>query len=179
VRSGEVLTVAGGGKYLMVELSPDVIPPGLEETIFALQLMGVTSIITHPERNVAIQERPGLLDALVGAGSLVQVTAASLTGDFGERALHCALALLERRLVQLVASDAHSAKQRPPGLSRARGAVAAVVGEAEATQIFDVRPRRIIAGEPVELPEPLESEPRVAAGMSRLARRRRRSVWPW
>jgi len=178
VRSGEVLTVAGGGKYLMVELSPDVIPPCLEETFFALQLMGVTPVITHPERNAAIQERPGLLDALVGAGSLVQVTAASLTGDFGERALHCAHALLERRLVQLVASDAHSAKRRPPGLSRARAAVAATVGEAEAIQIFDLRPRQIIAGEPVEAPEPLQSERRVSPGTNRLASLRR-SVWPW
>jgi len=178
VRGGEVLTVAGGGKYLMVELSPDVIPPRLVETFFELQLMGVTPIITHPERNVEIQERPGSLDALVRAGNLVQVTAASLTGGFEERAWRCANILLERRLVHLVASDAHSAERRPPGLSRARAAVAAAVGEAEAARIFDLRPRQIIAGEPVETPEPLESEPRVMPAKNRFATLRR-SVWPW
>jgi protein-tyrosine phosphatase len=178
VRGGELLTVAGGGKYLMVELSPDVIPPRLAEAFFELQLMGVTPIITHPERNVGIQERPGSLDAIVRAGNLVQVTAASLTGGFGERALHCANALLERRLVHLVASDAHSAERRPPGLSRARATVAAAVGEAEAAQIFDLRPRQIIAGEPVEAPEPLDREPRGAPAMICFAALRR-SVWPW
>jgi protein-tyrosine phosphatase len=175
VRGGELLTVAGGGKYLMVELSPDVIPPRLAETFFGLQLMGVTPVLTHPERNAEIQERPGSLDALVRAGNLVQVTAASLTGDFGDRALRCANALLERRLVHLVASDAHSAERRPPGLSRARAAVTVAVGEAEAAQIFDLRPRQIIAGAPVET---LESEPRVAPAMNRFATLRR-SVWPW
>ena len=140
--------------------------------------MGVTPIITHPERNAEIQERPGSLDALVRAGNLVQVTAASLTGDFGERALRCANRLLARKLVHLVASDAHSAERRPPGLSRARAAVAAAAGEAEATQIFDLRPRQIIAGASVEPPEPLESEPRVAPAMSCFATLRR-SVWPW
>ena len=178
VRGGELLTVAGGGKYLMVELSPDVIPPRLAETFFALQLMGVTPIITHPERNAEVQERPGSLDALVRAGNLVQITAASFTGGFGERALRCAKRLLERRLVHLVASDAHSAERRPPGLSRARAAVAAAVGDAEAAQIFDLWPRQIIAGAPVEAPEPFEGEPRVAPAMSCFATLRR-SVWPW
>jgi len=155
VRSGQVMTMADGGKYLMLDLGEEIVPPRIEEALFALHLEGITPILSHPERNLAVQEDPEALVRLVGAGNLAQVTAGSLTGEFGPRAARSARTLLERGLVHLVASDTHSPSRRPPGLSRAREAVARMVGEAQAAEIFDHRPSQIIAGRAVSVPEPV------------------------
>jgi len=157
IRDGQVMTVADGGKYLMLDLGEEIVPPRLEDALFSLQLEGITPILSHPERNLAVQDDPDVLVRLVGAGNLAQVTAASLTGEFGQRAARSARRLLERGLVHLVASDTHSPVRRPPGLSRARQAVTRIVGDAQAAEIFDHRPSRIIAGQAVSVPEPVRT----------------------
>ena len=168
VRSGGSMTVGDGGRYLMLELIPDVIPPRMVDVCFSLQLMGITPIISHPERNAEVQEDPSALIPLVAGRNLVQVTAASITGDFGGRAAKCSHELVRRRLAHLVASDAHSLARRPPGLSHARAEVERLLGQDEARRMFDERPGKIVVGEPVNTPEPGES-----------ARPRRKRMWAW
>lgn len=169
LRARQALTIADGGKYVMVEFSHAGLPPGVEELLFALHLGGITPIITHPERNGAIQENPGRLRQLVEAGNLVQVTAGSLTGAFGRRVERCARRLLTERLVHVVASDAHSAGRRAPGLCQARQVVEMEVGLDEAAEIFDRRPEQVLNGQAVTPSEPVV-EPRTRAW---------RGIWPW
>lgn len=158
---GRLVTVNDRGKYLMVELPHDVLPQGLAQVLFDLQVAGVTPIISHPERNVEVQADPAVLARFVKTGNLVQLTAASITGDFGERPERCAHNLLRRRLAHVVASDAHSAAHRPPGLSRARDVVAGLLASARASPeeveaVFLRRPAQILAGESVDVPDPDE-----------------------
>ena len=47
----------------------------------------------------------------------MQVTAGSLVGQFGETARRFASTLLREGLVHVLASDAHDAIDRPPGLT--------------------------------------------------------------
>jgi len=154
-RAGELMTVADGGRYVMIELDGQHLPSGVEQLFFALQLRGLTPILSHPERNVEVQRNPGPLERLVRGGLVTQITAGSLTGLFGEASARCARHLLKRNLAHLVASDAHSCARRPPGLSEARREVRRLVGEATATQIFESRPEAVLAGRPLELPEPI------------------------
>jgi len=161
LRSGEVLTVADRGKYLMVEMSRDVMPQGIEALFFSLQLTGVTPIISHPERNSEVQDRPAALLPLVHAGTLMQVTAASLTGGFGRAAERCARQMLALDIVHLVASDAHDADQRPPGLARAREVVERAMGPEKAGEIFERNPQSILDGTRLQVFDPLAPrEPR-------------------
>ena len=153
VRSGKVLTVAGKKRHLMVELPRDVLPLGLEGMLFALRLANVTPIITHPERNLEVQRAPDLLVPLVEEGNLVQITAGSLTGDFGDAPERCSEELVVRNLAHFVASDAHSATRRRPGMSRARRRVEELLSAAAAEEFFVLRPQRVLAGESVAVPE--------------------------
>lgn len=168
---GEALTISEMGKYLMVELPQDVWLPGAHEVLFELQLAGVTPILSHPERNLAVQDDPDVLIPLVEAENLVQVTAESLTGGFGSRPQRCARELVERHLAHLVASDAHSATRRKPGLSRARSVVEDILPLDESQDMFVGRPTSVLAGEEVSLPEPVRG--RSAGGwLGRLLGRR-------
>ena len=150
LRSGEALTIADGGRFLLLELPADVVPQGLDDLLFAIRLRGVTAIVSHPERNASIQSDINVVERIVEAGHLVQVTAASLTGFFGEAARRCAAKLLTAGFCHFVASDCHSITHRPPVLSSARREVEELVGAAEADAAFESRPRAVIAGERIE-----------------------------
>ena len=136
--------------------------------LFSLQLSGVIPVLTHPERNLEVQRNVDVLLPVVQAGNLVQVTAASLCGDFGSNAEQCAKELLRRRMIHVVASDAHSVDKRPPGLSAARAVVEDMLGVERARILFEEYPGRIVAGEPVDVPEPVEE-----------VRSPRKRVWAW
>jgi len=115
----EACTIDDAGRFILLELPSQTIPAGVKNEIFALKLNGITPIITHPERNVVIQRDPTVLAGLIQMGALSQVTAMSLTGHFGEFTAHIARFLMRHRLIHVIASDAHSAEDRPPVLSEA------------------------------------------------------------
>lgn len=107
-----------GSRTLLLESPYHGWPLDAAELLFRLRMQGFVPLIGHPERNPAVQERPDLLRELVDAGALVQVTAASLEGRLGRPAQWAASDLVERELVHVVSSDAHSARVREFGLRK-------------------------------------------------------------
>jgi len=144
-----VLTVNDGKRYLLLELPHFSMPPTLEDICFRLQSLGLTPIITHPERQPLIQERPERLGRLVGLGCLAQLTAGSLTGGFGRRIARVSRQLVKKGYIHLLASDAHNTRGRPPVLSLALAALNKLIGPERARAMVTQIPARIIKGEPV------------------------------
>ena len=105
----------GGGPWLLLEAPLQTGIP-LEPVALALIERGHRVLIAHPERSPLLQRDPVALRRLVDAGALTQLTAGSLTGRFGRTVQRYAEALLEQGLVHTVASDAHDALRRPPGM---------------------------------------------------------------
>ena len=91
---------------------------------------------------------------MVQMGCLGQITAASLTGDFGRDARQAAEDLLRKQLVHFIASDAHSANGRSPVLSDAVRAAEKIVGKEQAKKMVTEYPQAIIEGRRPTLPEP-------------------------
>ena len=150
IRSGELLTLADGGKY--VRSSPRILPQ--PEDFFALQLDGIKPM-EHVERNPVLQSDPMRLFRWVEMGILAQITAASLLQEFSEEILDFSQELIEHRLVHILVSDAHGLKRRSPMLSAARGVVASIAGESAARRMTEDIPRRILEGKFVEPDDPL------------------------
>lgn len=150
VKNGAVVTLADRGRYLLLELPHDVVPEHLDKLLFDLRLAGIVAVITHPERHYSLQVDSAPLAEYVKAGHLVQVTACSLSGFFGEAAYASAAYLVESGLCQIISSDCHSIDGRPPVLSEARGIVKRLAGEEAARIIFDVNPDRVLKGEAIE-----------------------------
>jgi protein-tyrosine phosphatase len=84
-------------------------------------------------------------------GVLSQITAMSVTGEFGTRPRKCARTLLKHNLAHIIASDAHSADYRSPILSDAVKTVSRLLGEARAMEMVTTVPLQIIRGEPVQV----------------------------
>jgi protein-tyrosine phosphatase len=107
----------GGGPYLLLEcpFSPEA--DNLEPLVHDLQHRGWRILLAHPERSGAFHRHPGRLARLVADGALVQLTAGALAGQFGQTARRFSVEALREGLVHVLASDAHDAIDRPPGVS--------------------------------------------------------------
>lgn len=147
LRAQPTLTMNGKGRYFLLEFPHTTLPPNAEQFIFELMLHDYVPIIAHPERNARIQDDASLLEKLVSRGALCQVTAMSLTGNFGKRAKECVYKLLRSGCVHLVASDAHGTVTRPPILSKARQQMLECVGADKTRELFEVFPKKILEGE--------------------------------
>ena len=163
VKNREVLTVNDNMQYVMVEFPRHVIPPRHIEWMFRLTLAGFAPILTHPERNTAIHDKTDIVRKWVEKGGLVQLTAMSLTGAFGPEIKKCSEELLKYRLVHVIASDAHSSERRPPVLSKAVKLASSLVGAEYARKLVEEYPAAIIAGKPIDAPEPLPKKPGIFA----------------
>jgi protein-tyrosine phosphatase len=153
-RRGELMTVGDRGRYVLLELPYQQVPIHVDETIFQLRLLGLTPLMAHPERVAYYLEDFERVAASVRLGALTQVTGASVTGKFGSKAREFAHRMLERNLVHVLSSDAHDVRHRPPVLSDAVRAAAALVGAEAARRFVDDNPRAILEGREVESREP-------------------------
>jgi protein-tyrosine phosphatase len=170
IRDGRAPTLADNGKTLLLELSLTQYPVDLENLVFQLKLSGILTVLAHPERVRYFQDDVRRYEELVRLGAYGQLTTGSVLGGFGEDAEQFSLELLRRRLVHVLASDAHDTRGRRPVLSQALRAVAAVVGEAHALAMTTGVPRALLAGREPELPSGDAATPRRRSLWSRLLR---------
>ena len=99
--------------YLLLELPSHTVPFYINHIISALLMEGITPIIAHPERNLAIAEKPSRLLHLIHQGAFAQITAGSLTGHFGRKVQKLSLDLVSANLVHSYGSDVHNMSTRP------------------------------------------------------------------
>lgn len=164
IRAGELLTLADRGRYVLLELPHEVYLP-LEGLLANLRRAGLTGILAHVERNQGILAQPAAADALVSAGCLLQVTAASVTGTFGPDVQRLAERLIQKRLVHFIATDAHGAKSRRPQMRRAFERVVELAGYDAALAMCCRNPAAITHDETIA-PTALETPPK-RSGKSR------------
>lgn len=154
--------------YMLVELPTYSVPMGMDGLFYQLQLQGVIPILVHPERNLEIQARPSIVADFIAHGVFIQVTAMSVTGQFGVAAKTCADILLRHNCVHFLATDTHRPEKRPPILSRGRDAAAAIIGASAALRLVEENPLAVVTGG-VIIPDPVIpfEETRAASAPSR------------
>lgn len=129
-----------GARTMLLELPDGQIPLGTMNLIRFLIGQGVRPVIVHPERNKAIMDAPERAGQFVDAGCFLQITAASVTGQFGQRVLAATDFLLEEGWVTAVASDAHSLDGRPPRMTPAYALLEDRLGTLGAQALFITGP---------------------------------------
>jgi protein-tyrosine phosphatase len=105
--AGHLVTLGEGGTFILLELPSMFITAGLIRIIHQLRERGVTPIIAHAERNPMLVKQPELAFDLTGAGARLQVTAGSLTGDYGRIIFKAAKQMVETGRVFCLGSDIH------------------------------------------------------------------------
>ena len=139
--------LGGNDQLLLLEMPYTTWPADLPRVCKRLRGDGIVPVIAHPERNPHVQDEPTLLDDVVAAGGVVQVTAASFNGSLGRGTTRCVRRLLELELVHLIASDAHAPGVPESGMA---DAVETIGGGELGAWLSEGVPAALLAGE--ELP---------------------------
>ncbi len=136
----------GGYDVVLIEMPHSHILPGTENLFRFLLSNKIRPMIAHPERNKDVIRSLDKLAPLVEMGCLLQVTAGSVSGDFGKYAMQRAQEMLERGWVTILATDAHNLRYRPPDLARGRDAAAKIIGVDAAAELVGDTPGSLLAG---------------------------------
>jgi len=110
----------GEYRILLLEFPYGQIPVGTEKLVLWLLNHQIRPLIAHPERNKIVLHNVERIAPFVEMGCLLQITAGSLVGVFGQAAQDCAELMLSRNWVSVVATDAHNLLHRAPVLTQAR-----------------------------------------------------------
>lgn len=147
VEEGEIpyLGELDGYHIMLLEFPHSHLTLGGEKLVKWLLERRIRPLIAHPERNKEVMRNVDKIAGYVAMGCMLQVTGASIIGQFGKPAQTCAHALLDRNWVNVVATDAHNMQHRPPNLNLARQALAVIGGVGYARELTDVVPSRIVA----------------------------------
>jgi protein-tyrosine phosphatase len=140
-----------GLNYLLVEFSEVTLFQGIEQVFDNLRSVGLTPIVTHPERNRLLAGNIPRLRRWIEKGIPLQITAQSLLGTFGPGPARWCLQMLSEGQVHFVASDAHDLFNRPPRLDEARDFLVDRFDEEWAELLLEVHPRAVIEGRPLEI----------------------------
>lgn len=144
-----VLALAGS-RYLLLELDRrgfGRLDP--EALTHELRLQDWTPIFAHPEFIPGLANEPETMAAIVRTGGLFQITAMSLTGDFGRRIRKISERMVAAGLIHFVASDAHDLARRPPGLQRVHTLLTETFGADLANRLTFENPQAILENRPI------------------------------
>jgi protein-tyrosine phosphatase len=160
LRQQKALTINDNQRFLLLELPSFFIAEHVGRQVIELNHLGITPIISHPERNVTLREDMNIIHDLIRAGALLQITADSITGKFGRAAEKSAFKILESDMAHILATDAHNATSRPPAPSAALEIIKREIG-AERTRgmVLDI-PECIIKGSMPFVRKPLRKKTR-------------------
>jgi protein-tyrosine phosphatase len=132
-------------RAFLFELPTHLMPPRVEERLFAIRRSGPLPVMAHPERYPSLWEDPARCETLAQRCALV-VDLGALDGAHGVRQCKAARWLCEEGLAHAAASDAHS-----PADVRIAGAGVAWLrkrlGDATVRRLLDDGPRQIVNGE--------------------------------
>ena len=155
--NGSVISL-NDSQYILLELPALQVPAGFENFVRMMINSGRKIVLAHPEKNVEMQTHPDTIYKLVTmfrpGDLLIQITADSISGDAGLRALSTSKWLLENGLAHILATDAHSPIQRSPRIRNAFELVSSLVGREKTVQMTTDWPRNIIENEDVVCSHP-------------------------
>ena len=135
-----------GQRVMLLEMPHGQMPVGAERLTAWLIKQNVRPLIAHPERNKDVMRNLAKLDPFIDQGCLLQVTAGSLIGRFGDVAERRARELLDRGDIFVVATDAHNLENRPPLMGPARAFLIAEAGDEVAEALTRGNPRSLLPG---------------------------------
>ncbi len=145
--SGGTILPLAGSRYLLLELDRWGGADEAVHLVHEVTVAGWRPILAHPELIPWLDV--DLLAHLVSLGATAQVTAMSVTGDFGRRPMLDSHRMIEAGLVHFLASDAHDVRRRPPGLRRAFLMIAGRWGDELARRLTIDNPRAVVEDRPL------------------------------
>lgn len=148
LKADEILTLADGGKYILLEL-PHEIFIDITPLLIELSERGIKAIISHPERHHHLAQNTSLLANWIKYSAGLQITSASLLGKFGRKTQKAAWQFLSSGQANFVATDCHNLDNRKPCMKDAFEYITAELGEKVARWVCIENPLRVLEGQDI------------------------------
>lgn len=145
LRQSELEMIAQGPeerKWLLLEAPFDGLDESYTGAADELRERGFSVVVAHPERARGTAASEAVIANELSEGSVLQVNAWSVAGQYGDATRALALRLLRSTPGAVLASDAHG-PHRPPSLQAALDEVAAL-GEANPARFVGLRTRALL-----------------------------------
>ena len=145
-------------RYILIELPPTNFPKDLCNIVYELKEKNYIPVFAHVERYREVQENPELIYEVINAGAIIQVNSHSILGKSGKELQKVCNTLLNRNMVHVVGTDAHSSKRRTPIFLDAYKYVSEKYSKEIADDLFIKNNNAIINNEALNLPKPYKEE---------------------
>jgi protein-tyrosine phosphatase len=148
LEADKILTLADGGKYILLEL-PHQSFVDIEPLLIELSSLGIQTIISHPERHYILAKQPNILRKWLKHSTHLQVTTSSLLGKFGSSASESAWHFLSSGMAVLVATDSHDLNSRRPCMKAAFQQISINLNKAIAHLVCIENPLKVLKGQDI------------------------------
>jgi len=135
-----------GKRVILLEFPHENVPVGVDKLVDWLIAKDILPLIAHPERNQAIMKQPNKIDQFLDKGCLLQLTADSITGLFGDESQKCALRYIKQDVAFIIASDAHNLHKRKPNLQEAKDFLLSITSAEQINKLMVDNPAQLISG---------------------------------
>ena len=105
-----------GYKVVLIEMPHNQLLPGWDNLFRWLIDNNIRPMVAHPERNKEIMATNEKILPIANSGAMIQLTAGAVAGQFGRASQATAKYILSQGLGDILATDAHNLKHRPPEL---------------------------------------------------------------
>lgn len=144
-KEGRIMTL-NRTPYILVEFDFGEDPEFAEDVLLRLEEIQLRPVIAHAERYEFIQDNPEIAGDWKKKGYVIQVNKGSFGGRFGKSAKRTAYRLIDDRIIEVIASDAHHFYRRTIDMEDTYRLLAKEYPEAYLKQLFFRNPRMICQG---------------------------------
>jgi protein-tyrosine phosphatase len=148
----KVLTL-NGSRYLLVEFSSFMPFPLIEAAVDQILEHELTPVLAHVERYEFSYQLPESLDDLKRRGCVIQINAEAFDRRRNGEVMEFALSLARRGVLDVIASDGHDVRGRPPVVQGAFETLRRELPEVAVETWMSANPSRILANQSLETPE--------------------------
>jgi len=146
--------------YILVEMPALFLTPNVGLSFFNIQVKNpelkkilpfIRLILAHPERNEEVIKRPEpYIQRFKEQGVYIQMNLSSLLGYYGKTVKKAAEILLKNKMVDMIATDAHSPEQLLPLAPQALERLEKLAGKKAVDVLLKINPAKILLGETLE-----------------------------
>ena len=149
LREGKLMTL-NRSRYLLMEFDFYGDPDFADRMLRRAAAEGVIPVVAHIERYRFVQAIPSIAESWKDRGYVIQCNKGSFQGRFGRAEEELAYWLMDRQLVDVIASDTHRPYRRTPNLWEVYDQLAMEYPEGWLEDLFEHNPRRILHNENIE-----------------------------
>ena len=143
LREGKLITL-NHSRYPLIEFDFYEFADDVYEKLRQVIAEGFVPVVAHPERYAFVSEEEDAVYRLKNLGCLLQLNKGSLEGRFGRAAYYASHRIMELRMADAVASDAHSPYMRTTDMQHVHELICEDYSYDYAEILLEKNPQRIL-----------------------------------